>query len=526
MPASSEGLFADLSVRYKLALGFGLILCLTVLIALIGWAGLSSLTERGDKLAAVSEMGALARDMRINRLNYSQNRDATHAGSMRATLDSADSVAKQTRALLTAPEDVQRTDQFIAAVADYRAQFAALVAIDQGGSGDAQQPLGRMQAIGSQLLDLSSAITQSQTAKRDSDSTRAKALLGGGALAALLLGLAGAWLITRQIVLPLRRTVEAVNRVADGDLTQNLNSQRRDELGQLQQSIARMNQNLRQLINGIADGVRQLASAAEELSAVTEQTSAGVANQKLETDQVATAMNEMVATVQDVARNAEQASEAATAADQQAREGDRVVGEAVGQIERLALEVQRSSEAMGRLEKESEKIGGVLVVIKSVAEQTNLLALNAAIEAARAGEAGRGFAVVADEVRSLAQRTQQSTEEIEGLIAGLQSGTQQAASAMGNSRSLTEHSVDLTRRAGTALGSINRTVSAIQSMNQQIATAAEQQSAVAEAINQSIVNVRGVSEQAASASEETAASSMELARLGTELQGMVARFKV
>ncbi|WP_425326922.1 methyl-accepting chemotaxis protein [Pseudomonas hunanensis] len=237
-------------------------------------------------------------------------------------------------------------------------------------------------------------------------------------------------------------------------------------------------------------------------------------------------MNQMTATVHEVARNAEQASEAALMADQQAREGDRVVGEAVAQIERLAGEVINSSEAMNQLKAESDKIGSVLDVIKSVAQQTNLLALNAAIEAARAGEAGRGFAVVADEVRSLAQRTQQSTEEIEELIAGLQSGTQRVASVMDNSRQLTDSSVELTRRAGSSLETITRTVSSIQAMNQQIATAAEEQKAVAEEINRSVMNVRDISDQTSAASEETASSSVELARLGTHLQGLVGRFKL
>ncbi|WP_373369419.1 methyl-accepting chemotaxis protein [Pseudomonas chlororaphis] len=283
---------------------------------------------------------------------------------------------------------------------------------------------------------------------------------------------------------------------------------------------------LRELIGGIRDGVTQIASAAEELSAVTEETSAGVNSQKVETDQVATAMHEMTATVQEVARNAEKASQAAAAADGEAREGDKVVAEAIAQIERLASEVVRSTDAMSVLQQESQKIGSVMDVIKAVAEQTNLLALNAAIEAARAGEAGRGFAVVADEVRALAQRTQKSTEEIEGLVAGLQNGTQQVANVMNNSRSLTDSSVDLTRKAGASLENITRTVSNIQSMNQQIAAAAEQQSAVAEEISRSIINVRDVSEQTAAASDETAASSVELARLGNQLQMMVSHFRV
>ncbi|WPN47564.1 methyl-accepting chemotaxis protein [Pseudomonas sp. P8_241] len=383
-----------------------------------------------------------------------------------------------------------------------------------------------MAAQGNILLDVSEKLTASQTVVRDTDAAHAKDMLALATVLAIAFGLLAAWAITRQIIIPLNQTLAVAQRVASGDLTHNLVSKRRDELGQLQRAMQSMTQGLRELIGGISDGVTQIASAAEELSAVTEQTSAGVNNQKIETDQVATAMNEMAATVQEVARNAEEASEAAVAADQQAREGDKVVGEAIAQIERLALEVGHSTEAMGELKRESDKIGSVLDVIKSVAQQTNLLALNAAIEAARAGEAGRGFAVVADEVRSLAQRTQKSTEEIEELIVGLQNGTQQVASIMDNSRNLTDSSVELTRRAGGSLESITRTVSAIQAMNQQIAAAAEQQSAVAEEINRSVLNVRDVSDQTSAASEETAASSVELARLGTHLQMLVGRFKV
>lgn len=389
-----------------------------------------------------------------------------------------------------------------------------------------RQALEKMTALGQQLLDVSDKLTASQNAKRDADSRQAQLMLSLATVLALFFGVLAAWTITRQITLPLKQTLAAVDRVAAGDLTHNLDIERRDELGQLQSGIQRMTLSLRDLIGGISDSVTQIASAAEELSAVTEQTSAGVNSQKVETDQVATAMHQMAATVQEVARNAEEASEATVAADQQAREGDKVVNEAIAQIERLANEVGNSTVAMGELKRESDKIGSVLDVIKSVAQQTNLLALNAAIEAARAGEAGRGFAVVADEVRSLAQRTQKSTEEIEDLIAGLQNGTQHVATMMDSSRELTTSSVELTRRAGGSLASITRTVSAIQAMNQQIAAAAEQQSATAEEINRSVLNVRDVSEQTSAASEETAASSVELARLGTHLQGLVGRFRV
>ncbi len=413
-------------------------------------------------------------------------------------------------------------NQAARALGNYRAAV-----IDFGTAQTAsEQAAQQMMAQGQILLDQSQKLTLTLTQLRDDESQHARSMLTLATVLALVFGLLAAWTITRQIVIPLRQTLNAADRVASGDLRHDLNVERRDELGQLQRSMQRMTVSLRELIGGIGDGVTQIASAAEELSAVTEQTSAGVNNQKVETDQVATAMNEMAATVQEVARNAEEASEAALVADQQAREGDRVVAESIAQIERLATEMNHSSQAMGQLKSESDKIGSVLDVIKSVAQQTNLLALNAAIEAARAGEAGRGFAVVADEVRSLAQRTQQSTEEIEALIAGLQSGTQQVASSMDASRELTASSVELTRRAGTSLETITHTVSSIQAMNQQIAAAAEQQSAVAEEINRSVMNVRDVSDQTSAASEETAASSVELARLGTHLQGLVGKFQL
>ncbi|WP_407072080.1 MULTISPECIES: methyl-accepting chemotaxis protein [Pseudomonas syringae group] len=412
--------------------------------------------------------------------------------------------------------------QAIAGLKGYR----AAVGVYRDSQAASKAALEKMTTLGVKMLATSSDMIDRQNKSRDAESDHAVMMIVAATVMALLLSVLAAWIITRQITTPLQETLEVVERVAAGDLSRNLNVNRKDELGRLQSTIQRMTVSLRELVGGIRDGVTQIASAAEELSAVTEQTSAGVNNQKVETDQVATAMHEMTATVQEVARNAEEASEAAVAADQQAREGERVVNEAIAQIERLASAVGNSSEAMGALKQESEKIGSVLDVIKSVAQQTNLLALNAAIEAARAGEAGRGFAVVADEVRSLAQRTQKSTEEIEALIVSLQSGTQQAASVMDSSRELSASSVDLTRRAGGSLENITKTVSAIQSMNQQIAAAAEQQSATAEEINRSIINVRDVSEQTSAASEETAASSIELARLGTHLQTLVSRFTV
>ncbi|MDU9021490.1 methyl-accepting chemotaxis protein [Pseudomonas corrugata] len=479
---------------------------------------------QGDSIAqfnSVIELSKLIQQARF------QVRGYTYSGKTEAEQPALEAIDDALKNLASLPsrlpeQHIANLQQATESLKGYR----AAVSLFRDSQVASAAALKRMMDQDALLKELNNELTISQVEKRDQETAQAKNTLIIVALLALAFGLLAAWLITRQIVAPLQQTLIAVERVASGDLSQNLEVSRRDEMGQLQGSLQRMVVSLRELIGGIRDGVTQIASAAEQLSAVTEQTSAGVNSQKVETDQVATAMHEMTATVQDVARNAEEASEAAVAADQQAREGERVVGEAIAQIERLANEVGNSTEAMSHLKHESDKIGSVLDVIKSVAQQTNLLALNAAIEAARAGEAGRGFAVVADEVRSLAQRTQKSTEEIEELILGLQSGTEKVASIMDNSRGLTDSSVELTRRAGGSLENITRTVSAIQSMNQQIAAAAEQQSATAEEINRSVLNVRDVSEQTSAASEETAASSAELARLGVHLQTLVGRFKV
>ncbi|EOG3621260.1 methyl-accepting chemotaxis protein [Pseudomonas putida] len=389
-----------------------------------------------------------------------------------------------------------------------------------------EQLQNNLDIMGTELRATSLELGKRKVEQRDSEALAARSLLTSVALIALVVGVLAAWLITVQITQPLRQTLAVAARIAKGDLSQVDAVHRRDEMGQLQTSMRQMTLSLRELIGGIDQGVGQLSQAATQLAASSEDTKLRINQQREETDQVATAMNQMSATVQEVAQNAEQASLAASNADQQAQLGDRVVAEAIGRIEQLAGQMDHCLAAMQHLAGESQRIGSILDVIKSVSEQTNLLALNAAIEAARAGEAGRGFAVVADEVRGLAQRTSTATEEIGQLIDSLHNGTDEVTRLLDSSKSLTEQSVELSRKAGQALGQITDTVSSIQGMNQQIATASEEQSVVAEQINRSVINVREVSDQTSAASEQTAASSGELEQLGQQLRGMVGRFNI
>ena len=325
-------------------------------------------------------------------------------------------------------------------------------------------------------------------------------------------------------------TINVVNneitRITSGDLNAHVELSTKDEMSLIGQRFNEMANHFKTLVGEVKDATNQVESASAQMSTVTRQASEGVIQQQRETEQVATAINEMNATVHEVASNAASAAEAANKANDEAINGQHIVDKAIDSINTLASEVENVSNVINGLEKDSENIGSVLDVIKGIAEQTNLLALNAAIEAARAGEQGRGFAVVADEVRTLASRTQASTTEIEEMIVQLQDAARNAVETMNQGQTRTQETVSQAAAAGESLASITQSVSVINEMNTQIASAAEEQSSVAEEINRNITTISKISDETAAGAQTTQAHSSELSQLSESLQTLLNKFKI
>ncbi|MDP5678251.1 methyl-accepting chemotaxis protein [Pseudomonas aeruginosa] len=349
----------------------------------------------------------------------------------------------------------------------------------------------------------------------------------GLGLGAAVLGLLVLWLSARGVTRPILGVAHMLRDIAsgEGDLTQRLPHTGRDELGELAGWFNRFLDKLQPIIRDVKVSARDARSTADQSAAISSQTSAGMQQQFREIDQVATASHEMTATAQDVARSAAQAADAARGADQATRDGLALIDRTTQSIDSLAANLTSAMGQVEQLASSSEEIGSVLEVIRAIAEQTNLLALNAAIEAARAGDAGRGFAVVADEVRNLARRTQDSVEQIRGVIEGLQQGTRDVVDAMHGSHRQAQGSVEQVDEAVAALQRIGEAVTVINDMNLQIASAAEEQSSVAEEINRNVAAIRDVTESLSSQAEESAQVSQSLNRLANHQQGLMEQFK-
>lgn len=473
----------------------------------------------GSSLKAHSSLffaSAMFEDMRRAERKFLVERDS---GSVKSYLEDA---KRMQGPLKSAAISAEEKEKVTVALEAYTREFQSVVTLTEA----SEQLSQDMVTTARRVTESANGLQEVQVAKMSADRTQATALISGATSVAVLLGILMAYLITRAITAPINHAVAIASEVASGNLSVHIDNNQTNEVGRLMAALATMVSGLRELVRSIESGATNIAASAEELSTVTSQTSDGINRQKQETDQVAAAMNEMTATVADIARNAEQAFTIASDAANQATKGEHEVRETVNQVNSLSVEVSQSMEIIQGLQAETANIGTVLDVIKSVAEQTNLLALNAAIEAARAGEQGRGFAVVADEVRSLAQRTQSSAQEIEALVTTLQSSAKNSVSAMESSASLASHTLERATATGASIERITHAVDEIKQYNNQIATASEQQTSVAEEINQNVTRIRDVTDQSAASSNQTASSSSELARLGSELQTLVSRFRL
>ncbi|MFK8328717.1 methyl-accepting chemotaxis protein [Pseudomonas sp. BJa5] len=391
---------------------------------------------------------------------------------------------------------------------------------------EAGKAMARMQALRQQLVAALSERSQQIMLESDRRLSQAQVLSAVLGVVTLLLAVLCWSFIAQRVLRPLREAGQHFQRIAGGDLSVPVTVRSSNEIGQLFSELQRMQHSQRDTLGQISGCARQLARAAEALDDVTEQSANGLRQQDQELEQAATAVTEMTTAVEDVARNAVSTSQAATASNRLAEQSRLQVGENLDGTRAMTREVQTSSEHLQQLAGQVRDIGQVLEVIRSVSEQTNLLALNAAIEAARAGEAGRGFAVVADEVRTLAYRTQQSTREIEQMINGVQLGTEAAVASMQASTQRARSALDITQASGQVLEGIYTAIGEINERNLVIASAAEQQAQVAREVDRNLLNIRELSTRSAAGAQQTRQASQALSGLAGELTALVARFRV
>ncbi|WP_296186500.1 methyl-accepting chemotaxis protein [Pseudomonas sp. UBA1879] len=537
----------NMNIAPRAFLGFSIIGLLMLVLGIFALAQMSKINDATEIMATNSMPSIKALDklteasIRLRVLSYRLmlNREADTQQKTIELLAMRNRQIEEARAiyvkLIAAPEEQATYDQYVKLLGDYRNleermkllsnankldDLTTLLNNDlQTNSDQMNTALGKLVEINTQQLNDTNRIASDQYSTAF---TMVVTLL----IIATVLTLLFAWLLTNSITRPIASALKAAEEIAEGDLTHTIAVEGSDEAGRLLSAMLKMQSKLRDTLQRITGSATQLASAAEELNAVTDESARGLSQQNNEIEQAATAVNEMTSAVEEVARNAVSTSEASKNATTSASDGRDLVQETVSAIERMSSDVQGTATLIGNLADESRDIGKVLDVIRGLADQTNLLALNAAIEAARAGEAGRGFAVVADEVRALAHRTQQSTSEIERMISSIQGGTEQAVNSMRSSTERAESTLSIAKGAGLALDTINTAVVEINERNLVIASAAEEQAQVAREVDRNLVNIRDLSTQSATGAGQTSAASNELSRLAVDLNGMVARFRL
>ncbi|WP_374510352.1 methyl-accepting chemotaxis protein [Aeromonas jandaei] len=546
-------MFKNMSIGQKLSAGFAI---LALLVLGLAWFSISQLAKLYDDTETIttnllpstrysSQMHVAILDARRSELAQvigGLNKDAQEVSERTLTFNKAkqefETAADKYGALpFTTDEEKQVYDQLRSAGAKYFSVHEELMSAFAAGDLDKVRSLRKnetraaLEEVGAKsyrLREINNEIAEQMTKGVADlyDSARTMSIV----VSLITLGFVVmiAWLLTGQIRNPVMALLEQTRRVSAGDLTSRIDMQQfnNDELGTLAKGFGEMQTNLRTLVSEVSGSVVQLSSAAEEISSVASQSANNMHSQQHELNQLATAMNEMQATVQEVSRNTSDAASAATSASETAELGAKTVNDSIQRIERVASAIESTAVVIRQLGDDSRNIGMVLEVIRGIAEQTNLLALNAAIEAARAGEQGRGFAVVADEVRTLAKRTQDSTSQINNIIAELQQRAEQAGSTMQQSQDLMNTTVATAREAGESISQISGSVSSISHMNIQIATATEEQGAVSEELNRNVVNISHASEEVASGATQMAQACNELNHLATQLQEMVRRFRV
>ncbi|CAM3132954.1 methyl-accepting chemotaxis protein [Ectopseudomonas mendocina] len=523
---------------------------LGLLVLLLGWITLAQMSRMDDmsdaveakwfpSVLALDEMNLSAARIRALTLRIHITQDTQSRSTDLASLDQAKSdlirVEQTYVQFIDSPEEQMAYDAFRSSLERYLAsQGEVMEAILAGNDAQVRQLVGgtlsetadALTAAMRALMQLNKTGAEKASAQSEDAYVSAKYIVQAAVAVAVLLTIILALLFTRSVVIPLGKAVGLAEDIAGGDLSQDVSDDGHDEPAQLLAALATMRRSLRDTIQQIADSSSQLASASEELHAVTEDSTRGLHQQNNEIEQAATAVNQMTAAVEEVARNAVSTSEASRETDHTARQGRNQVGQTVESIGLLTQDISTTSEEVRRLADNVRNIGQVVTVIRAIAEQTNLLALNAAIEAARAGEQGRGFAVVADEVRALAHRTQQSTGEVEQMIELIQRETEQAVQAMDTSMQRAGSTLDLAQSAGQALEEITQSISAINERNLVIASASEQQAQVAREVDRNLVNIRDLSLQSSAGADQTTAASQELSQLAVGLNHLVTRFRL